>query len=194
MKKLILTSFLFIGFVAGSLAQNQLSKVSFYDNFNNINEVQAVINAKGLEGTAGLFLTNDNNPIDQKAAIINALLTSDKANNAETFTMFLGRKYGINFKELDVNTLKETDLFCLAYITFIEGGDALSMMEIAMEKMPDNATVQLIGSVVKANAQVKNGNHCEAWKVYSSAQEGNVDNNIKSAYSEAMSEYKASCN
>jgi len=199
MKKLILTSLLFIGLIAGSIAQNQLSKVSFYDNFSQIDEIQAIIKANGLEGTAGLFLTNDNNPIGLKAAVINALLTSDKANNAETFTMFLGRKYGVNFKELDYNTLNASDVFCLGYITLISGENALPILEKAQEMSPNSKTVQFIGSIAKAQAEINNGNNCEAWKVYSktasnTALNNDLDNTIKSAFDNAMSQYQSSCN
>lgn len=74
-----------------------------------------------LDGKSAYFLMDENNPIDQKAAIINALIESDKdSENATTFSMFLARKHGANFQDMDLNLLSADELFCMGYLTIMD--------------------------------------------------------------------------
>lgn len=203
MKNLLFVSAIFIGLIANSFAQNQVSQTSFYENNSQLDAVQAILKTGGIEGTSALFLMDENNPMGEKAVVINSLLSSEKSNNAETFTMFLARKYGVNFQELDINSLTANEVFCLGYITLVNDdgnpNKALPILEKAIEKMPNSTTVQMIGAIAKAQAEINNNNNCEAWKAFSkvianTGLNNDLEENSKSAFIDAMSSYEGSCN
>ena len=203
MKKVIFIALLIVGMMSQVNAQAPVTLASFHNTFSQLEEVQTVLQMGVLDGKSAYFLMDDNNPIDQKAAIINALVESDRdSENATTFSMFLARKYGADFKNLDLKLLTGDELFCLGYLTIIdENGNpdlALPIFEKAIEKDAKSLTIQLITALAKAQLSINQKDNCAAWKAFStvatsSAFTNDLDGNIKSELSNAMNPYNQAC-
>ncbi len=203
MKKVILIAILFVGFVSFMNAQTPVTLTSFHSNFSQLEEVQTILQMGVLDGKSAYFLMDENNPIDQKAAIINALVDSDRdSDNANTFSMFVARKYGANFQDMDLNLLSAHELFCMGYLTIIdEKGSpelALPIFEIAIQKDAKSYTIQLINALANAQSSINQKDNCTAWNTFSAvatstSYTNDLDANIKNELNNAMSTYKEGC-
>lgn len=203
MKKVIFVSLLFIGLMSQSIAQSPVTLTSFYSNYSQLENIETILKMGVLDNKSAYFLMEDNNPIDQKAAIINALVESDKdAENATTFTMFVARKYGVDFQTLDLNLLTADELFSLAYLTIMdEKGSpelAIPIFEKALEKNSESYTIQFFNSLAKAQQSVNQKDNCSAWKAFSETASNTTFKNdlnasIKNEISNAMNPYKEDC-
>jgi hypothetical protein len=203
MKKVIFVAVLIVGCLSLGYAQSNVTLTSFYNAYSQLENVQTVLQMGVLDGNSAYFLMDENNPIDQKAAVINALIESDKEQeNATTFSMFVARKYGVNFQDLDLNLLTGDELFCMGYLTIIdEQGNpnlALPILEKAIEKDSKSYTIQLITALAKAQSSLNQKDNCTAWKTFSTvASSASLTNDLNSAIkndlNNAMNPFKQGC-
>ena len=157
-----------------------------------------------LDGRVIPFLLNENTPIDQKAAVLNALVNTDQPRrNASTFKQFLARQYKDNFETMDINLLNGHELFCLGYLTLIDDmgmpENALPILELAKTKNQNSKTVSMIYAVASAQASINNNKACEGWKTFQSTQSdtslnNDIGNNIVTYFQVEMETYKQGCN
>jgi hypothetical protein len=171
MKKAILTLTVILTSVCGSLifAGSPLISTKFYSAFYMNEKVQYAEQLEFLDGVIAGYLTEQNTAINQKIAVINALQWNEKGkNNVETFKMFLGRKYGKSFDQLDLDQLTGDELLCLGYMMSMDKqlklSDALPVLDKAKVKNSTSYTTQLICSLAAAQNYINTSKDCEAWK------------------------------
>ncbi|MCF8368733.1 MAG: hypothetical protein K9G76_06795 [Bacteroidales bacterium] len=203
MKKSLFSLTLFFALSQIFASDPPVSLISFYQDYSSIEEVGIADQTGELNGLVIPFLMDENNSIDQKAAVINTFAVSEKPKrNASTFQQFLARKYGVDFSSMDLNLLNGDELFCLGYLTLIdESGkttNGLPILEMALMKNPQSKTVNLIYTIALAQDNLNKGNKCEAWKNYSNftgKEEMNPDisNNITTYFLVALEKYKEAC-
>ena len=116
------------------------------------------------------YIADKNVAVDQKLAVINALQWNEKGkNNVETFKMFLGRKYGKDFNNLNLDELSGDELLCLGYMISLDKQrkltEALPILEKAKVKNSTSYTTQLICSLAFAQNYINTSQDCDAWKV-----------------------------
>ena len=150
----------------------------FYKSYLD-NETVVIAENGNLDGRIGGVLATDDLTIDEKAAIVDALASSDNwnVNNVETFKMFLGRTNKMSFENLEYSKLSGTDLFVLGYLMLVDknssSDEAMNLLEMAKTKLPQSRTVNLIYLLAKVNSLAEKSDWCAAKKLINSVRADN---------------------
>lgn len=156
-------------FPAVSYADSPITATDFYEAYLDVKMVQRA----HLEGVMGIeiaeFLSTPENPIDAKAAVINALSWRfEGKNNAELYTYYLGLLYHMPITELDTDFLSADEIFCLGYLTAMDNyfhpENAIPLLEEAHKLMKDSFTVSIVLALAKAQIAFEM-DWCEVWKL-----------------------------
>ncbi|HYE83561.1 MAG TPA: DUF5050 domain-containing protein [Clostridia bacterium] len=124
--------------------------VSFSGEFGSYSDIDIVMKAaklRSMNGEIAQYLHDESNPIDVKAAVINALgWHYDERGLVEKYVQF---SFGKSYKNINLDKLGSHDLFCIGYLTFIDGDQytekkAIPILEKAKAKMPESFTVALV--------------------------------------------------
>lgn len=202
-KTIILSLFILSGVYAGIRASEPVTLTKLYTVYNNLIEVNHVVTHGTIDGTVLPFLADPDNPIDQKAAVINALVASNQnKNNAETFKMFTARKYGENWETLDLSKLTAAELFSLGYLTLMDEAGAtakaLPILEMAKAKDPASSTIAIIHAIANTQALAHDGDQCSGWALYNqilndASLNNDMDREMVSIISRSMQPYSEGC-
>ena len=150
-------------------ADSPITATDFYEAYLDVKMVERA----HLEGVMGLeiaeFLTSPENPIDVKAAVINALSWRfEGKKNAELYAYYLALLYHLSITELDMAFLSADEIFCMGYLTamddYFHPEKAVSLLEEAHELMKDSFTVSIILAITKAQ-RAFDSDWCEIWKL-----------------------------
>ena len=156
-------------FPATSYADSPITATKFYEAYMDVKMVERA----HLEGVMGLeiaeFLTSQENPIDVKAAVINALSWRfDGKNNAELYACYLALLYHVSLIELDTAFLSADEIFCMGYLMVMDDyfhpEKALPLLEEAHKTMGNSFTVSIILALAKAQ-RAFDSDWCEVWKL-----------------------------
>lgn len=185
-------------------AHAQITLTNVYKVYSAVEEVQFVLDKGQIDGRIVQFLLDDNQPSDQKAAVMNALTANNSTqSNALTFKQFVARKYGENWQQMNTSKITANELFCFGYLTILdeEGSveNGLPLMEQAITKDPSDYTIQLFTALASAQESLKNRNECEAWqKVNSIVSDASLSKNMNTAMEtaiiNAVKPYQSACN
>ena len=155
-------------FSATSRADSPITATDFYKAYMDVKMVKRA----HLEGVMGLeiaeFLSSPENPIDVKAAVINAISWKfEGKSNAELYAYYLALLYHLPVSELNTDFLGADETFCLGYLTAIDDyfhpEFAIPLLEEARKSINDSFTVSIISAVVKAQAAF-DSDWCEVWR------------------------------
>jgi hypothetical protein len=204
MKKTILLSlFILSGAYAGIRASEPVTLTKLYTVYNNLIEVNHVETHGTIDGTVLPFLTDPDNPIDQKTAVINALVVNNQnKNNAATFKMFVARKYRENWETLDLAKLTAAELFCLGYMTLMDEAGAIAhalpILEMAKAKDPASSTIAIIHAIAYTQSLAKGGDQCTGWALFNqvlndASLNNDMDREMVSIASRSMQPYGEGC-
>ena len=203
MKRTTLIALLTVGLIASVVASKPVTLTNFHDSFSYLDEVRHVLDHGLIDGRIVNFLVDQNNPIDEKAAIINALVDNNKFNsNALTFKQYVARKYKENWESLDLSKLSAEELFCLGYITILDENGAtengLPILEMAEQKNPYSYTISLFSALANAERSIEAGNNCEGWKACqavksNSSLNNDLDTRVSSLIFDTIESYNNGC-
>ena len=153
------------------LADSPLTSTPFHEKYT---DVDIVLQAKQL-GTINReianYLHDVNNPVDIKAAVINALgWDINGKNNAREYTMIIYNSYVISDDMISAST---DEAFVLGYLHAMDNYQdpdyALPYLKMAQQSNSKSYTVNLIYRLVKAQ-KAMDTDFCKAWnqvnKVY----------------------------
>ena len=165
---ILILSFFFV-LLGSAMASNPVTMTDFHLTFTYLDEVQLVLDHGVIDGRVVGFLVDQNNPIDEKAGIMNALVVNNKSHaNALTFKQYVARKYEENWESLTLSKLTADELFCLGYLTILDekgkADNGLPILELAEEKNPYSYTIALFRALASASNSIGSGNPCEAWQ------------------------------
>jgi len=172
MKKILWVVLLFnvlFLFQKTSHADSPITATKFYEAYLDVKMVERA----HLEGVMGLeiaeFLTSPENPIDVKAAVINALSWRfDGKNNAELYACYLALLYHVSLIELDTAFLSADEIFCMGYLMVMDDyfhpEKALPILEEAYKTMGNSFTVSIILALAKAQ-RAFDSDWCEVWRL-----------------------------
>ncbi|MFC1510146.1 hypothetical protein ACFL49_00610 [Candidatus Omnitrophota bacterium] len=121
-----------------SFADTPITSTHFYKAYLDISLVQKAADTHILNREIMEYLSKDNEPIDIKMAIINALSwVNEEAAiaNVHRYQTFLDKKYEVSFEILKIDNMKAIDKLCLGYL-----------MVIAKYYYSENPGFYLIGS------------------------------------------------
>ncbi len=154
MKKLIVVIVILIGLfnvTEKAYADSPLTSTPFSKAYYNIDIVKKASERNTITADMAGYLADANNPIDVKAAIINALSWDvDGKNNAEHYCQFI---YGKALKDIDVAALSGDQQFCIGYLlaldNYFDTAKSLEYLKMARSNMSDSLTVAVITSLVE---------------------------------------------
>ncbi|HLE87359.1 MAG TPA: hypothetical protein VI727_06820 [Candidatus Brocadiaceae bacterium] len=172
MKKILLVVLLLnvlLLFQKISHADSPITATGFYEAYMDVKMVKRA----HLEGVMGLeiaeFLTSPENPIDVKAAVINALSWRfDGKNNVELYACYLALLYHVSLIEIDTAFLSADKIFCMGYLMVMDDyfhpEKALPLLEEAHNMEKDSFAVSIILALAKAQ-RAFDSDWCEVWKL-----------------------------
>ena len=152
-----------------SHADSPITATGFYEAYMDVKMVKRA----HLEGVMGLeiaeFLTSPENPIDVKAAVINALSWRfDGKNNVELYACYLALLYHVSLIEIDTAFLSADEIFCMGYLMVMDDyfhpEKALPLLEEAHNMEKDSFAVSIILALAKAQ-RAFDSDWCEVWKL-----------------------------
>ena len=164
----LIVKLLFIS-LSASFADSPITATDFYEAYRDVKMVQRA----HLEGVMGVeiaeFLSSPENPIDVKAAVINAISWRfEGKNNAELYTYYLGLLYHMSITELDTGFLSADEIFCMGYLiamdNYFQPENAIPLLEEAHKLMKDSFAVSIVLALAKAQIAFEQ-DWCEAWKI-----------------------------
>lgn len=158
-----------------AFADSPVTSTDFYKAYMDI-EIVRIAKEKGIIGAEiANYLYSSKNPIDVKAAVINALgWKFEGKNNAENYVKLM---YSKDIDKLDLNLLSGEEIFCISYMMALDDyfhpDKALPMMEKAYEKNSASFTITIVRSILKSQDDMLNkGNWQMVW--------GNTENVLTS--------------
>jgi hypothetical protein len=170
MKTGLTIGFVFMTFTSSlTYADSPITSTDFYKAYLDIEmvkkaETEGVMSMKFAE-----FLCDPEVPLDQKAALVNALSWNiDGKDNAEIFTYYLALMNNKTVTDLQIADLAPDELLCLGYLTVMDDyfnpDKALPYLEKAAEKIPKSFTAAIIYALTRAQ-KLMDSDWGEAWKV-----------------------------
>ncbi len=162
-----------------SHADSPVTSTSFYTAYLDIEEVVKASKMSWVNEELARYLSDPDNPIDIKAAIINAISWDIKDEdggdatfenssaedfyningkiNADRYSRFV---FGKPINDLVLDNLTAHDLFCIGYFmamdNYSDPEPAAALLEKASEAIPDSFTIAIITAIVKAQIAFEN--------------------------------------
>ena len=113
------------------------------------------------------YLSAPENPIDVKAAVVNAIgWKFNGKDNATLYKEYLAQFHKTKAQKLELDELTGDEIFCLGYLTVLDDyftpEKAIPLLERAREKNPQSFTVAIVLAITKA--QRADVSWCDVWK------------------------------
>ena len=148
-------------------ADSPITSTSFYTAYSDIEIVREAEKSGVLTSSMSKFLSSSANPIDVKAAIINALSWDiEGKNNAKLFFEFLEDMYKEDIDSVILEPLSVDEIFCLGYLMAMDNYfyvyDALDVLYTAWDLKDTSFTISIIIAIVEAQ-DVMDFDWCEVW-------------------------------
>lgn len=162
MKKLILFVSILLGlllFPAKASADSPITSTGFYVAYQDIEVVKEAGEKGIMDSSIAAYLNSKDNPIDVKAAVINALSWSaDGKSNADKYCRLIYKK---SLKKVNAEALRGDQQFCIGYLMemddYYHTEKALKYLKMAQKKMPGSFTVSMISALTEAQDNMDDG-------------------------------------
>ena len=173
MKKAVFSTFFFIAAMlhGGIYADSPITSTQFHKAYGDIELVREAKLSGTLNKRIFDYLSSTKNPIDVKAAIINALgWELEGKNNAQLFLKFLSEKYRMSFEPHAINTgiLHADEIFCIGYLEamddYFHPEKSMQLLETAKKRRGDSFTVSIVLALVRAQEAMASS-WCTVWKL-----------------------------
>ncbi|MDF2541686.1 MAG: cell wall-binding protein [Herbinix sp.] len=160
MKKLIAVVMVLIGLffmVDKAYADSPVTSTPFSKAYYNVDIVKKASGRNNITEDMADFLADENNPIDVKAAIINALSWNvNGKNNTDRYCQFIYKK---SLMEIDISTLSGDQQFCIGYLLAMDDisfktTQSMDYLRMARSNMIDSLTVAIITFLVETMNEV----------------------------------------
>ncbi|MBV7276709.1 cell wall-binding repeat-containing protein [Clostridium sp. PL3] len=137
-------------------ADSPLTSTNFYKAYTDVNIVKKAEEKGIINQEIANYLHSSTNPIDVKAAVINALgWNFDGKSNAKSYVSLI---YSKDIDKLDMQSLSGDELFCISYMmaldNYFDVNKAESLMEKAYEKNRTSFTIAIVRSIIKGQASM----------------------------------------
>lgn len=136
-----------------AFADSPITSTQFSDAYKDISIVKEASEQGTVNAKIAAYLSNAKNPIDVKAAVINALSwdANGKKANAEKYSKLI---YKTSISKLKPESLSGDQLLCIGYMLAMDGYDkstpALKYLRLAEKKINNSFTVSVVRAIVEA--------------------------------------------
>ncbi len=163
----IIAASLIILFAGNLFCDSPITSTSFYSVYTDIKMVNKANKSGIITPEIAKFLSSPKNPIDVKAAVINALSWDiDGKNNGPLFFEYLSEKYNKHIDSLEIDDLSCDEVFCYGYLLAMDDyfyvGEALDMLDFAWEENDTSFTISIIHALIEAQ-DIMDYDWCEVW-------------------------------
>ncbi|MDS0527083.1 hypothetical protein NNC19_15430 [Clostridium sp. SHJSY1] len=146
-------------------ADSPITSTNFYQAYSDVQIVEKAREKGVLDEEIANYLHSSENPIDVKAAVINALgWRYEGKHNAEDYLKLF---YSDSMNNLDLDSIDSDELFCIGYMMALDDyfnvERALPFMEKAYEKNNTSFTVSMIRNIVKEQSEMSSGHWGNVW-------------------------------
>ncbi len=143
----------------GAWADSPLTSTDFWRAYQELPQVKEARDIERLNTRLANFLLDAKKPIDQKAAVINALSWNFYGRqNAMLFREVLGQKYKCP-PEVVEPRVTSSELFCLAYLTALDDyfnvKPALKLSAQARKRNPTSYTVAIVDGLIRSQPRLE---------------------------------------
>ncbi len=203
MKKILFAFCLVTGVSVGSIkADSPLTSTYFASSYYEYAIVSKAEVSRTVDDEVAAYLLDKNNPIDVKAAVINAIGWSYDGNgNAKKFREYLAAAHNTTTAQLNLSDLRSDELMCLGYLTgmddYFQVDDAINMMQMAADKKKSSFTIHMLLAMLQAQ-KAMDTDFCKVWTLTSAVlNDTSLKRDIKTAAIQAVVDYmilyKSSC-
>lgn len=197
---ILLTLFFSFNFISEVYSDSPITSTPFHETFMYDPMIADAHGCGFMSKEYAQYLNNEYNPIEMKAALVNAYGWNIAGkNNANLYTRFI---YNKNWEELNLDDMSASELMVLAYLIvmddYFKPERAIPVIEKAVSKNKYSYTINVIQALIKAQA-VMESDFCQVWKIY---DEVNSNRNLlpdmtpqaKKIIYDYMVIYKSYCN
>lgn len=198
---LLLSCVLCLG-VQQAKADSPLTSTYFATYYYDYPIVATAESSRGLNAAIMAYLADDDNLIDVKAAVINAIgWNYDGTGNASQFWDYLAVKHGMTSQTLTMSTLNAHELFCYGYLLalddYFQVDAAITALSMAAEKNNKSYTIALVLALTQAQ-KAMDYDWCAVWKYTREVLNNTtLERDIKTAAIQSVVDYmilyKSSC-
>lgn len=154
--------------LATSYADSPITSTDFHTVYTN-SIVKRAAELNVVDNDIAEYLSSTNNPIDVKAAVINALSWKfEGKKNTIIYAKFLAKKYNTPASKLDTDMLTADEVFCIGYLSVMDDyfhpERAISILEEAHKRNKKSYTVAMILAITKAQ-KAMDSDWCKVWKL-----------------------------
>lgn len=147
------------------IADSPLTSTPFHEKYNDVDIVLTAEQTGIMNQEFADYLHDESNPVDVKAAIINALgWSTDGKSNAVIYNSLIHKK---QITEDDILNLSTNELFVIGYLMamddYFNAGKALPYLKQAGKNNRSSFTYSIIIALVKAQIAMEK-DFCKAWK------------------------------
>jgi hypothetical protein len=148
-------------------ADSPITSTTFYTAYYDFEIVKEAEKSGILTQSIAQFLSSSTNPIDVKAAVINALSWDiDGKNNSGLYFDFLEKTHNEDIDSVTLEPLSADEVFCLGYLMAMDNyfyvEEALEVLFVAWDMNDVSFTVSMIFAIVEAQ-EAMDYDWCEVW-------------------------------
>lgn len=150
-----------------SRADSPITSTHFCEVYMDVPMVSKALESGVVDEEIAKFLSSPENPIDIKAAVINAIgWKLDGKNNAELYKEFLRQFHGEKITSSNLDILTDDEIFCLGYLTvmddYFQPKKAIPILKKAAAKNRKSFTVAIILAITESQ-KAMSYNWCTMW-------------------------------
>lgn len=168
-------------------ADSPLTSTGFYKAYLDIDMV-AKAHDSGFSKEIAQFLASDKNPLDQKAAVVNAIYASYGGwNDRDIMDQYAKAVYGKPANSLNFNLLRGDEIFVLGYLKVLDHylEPDIYWIGLAGEALPNSMTVALVNSLARSQ-EAMDLSYCHLERVLA---DKSLDQDIRQEAVDIISDY-----
>jgi len=142
---LLLLCIVFVSQQSIVYADSPITSTAIYQAYPDVKMVTESKN-NGLTEKVANFLSSKDSPLDERAAVINALYSDQSWEERNYTDTYANQVYGMTFESLDIGSLRADEVFVLGYMTVLDHyiTPDLDWLSQARKDIPDSMTVALV--------------------------------------------------
>ena len=174
-----------------SFADSPITSTPFYEAYLDYDIVEKAHESGVMDEEFANYLHSKENPIDVKAAVINALSWDfNGKKNADIYCSLIFYK---TIKEIKNAKLNGDDLFCIGYLlvmdNYFEPERGIPFLNKAAKKLKSSYTVAMINALSEAQ-KAMDSDWCEVWELIEDViEDKNLEQDMKEGAVEIILDY-----